>query len=129
MRRWKLRRQSCEPRRASVSLAQSSSGTSGTLVLREIVRRHADGDDAARLDDVQPLRLGSGHQFVAFAARIEPQLVAAAGGNLRQNFQSDRRRQIDADPVELQAAGMSASDGYAGSPSITSPLGFTGYTW
>src|SRR4051794_12687603 len=63
--------------------------------------RHADGHDAASLDDVEPLLLSGFNQFIALAAWIEPQLITAARGDFGQHFQANRRRQIDADTVEL----------------------------
>ena len=65
------------------------------------MRTHADVDDAARLDDVQSLLAGGGDQLIAIAAGVEPQLLAAAGGDFGQYGHADVRRQIDADPVEL----------------------------
>jgi len=71
------------------------------IALGQGVRRHADGDDAAGLHDVEAALLCGLNELVALAARIEPELVAAAAGNFRQRFQSNSRRQINADPIEF----------------------------
>ena len=65
------------------------------------MRRHSDIDNAAGLNDVEAFLLGSSHQLVAFTARVEPQLVAAASGDFGECFEADDRREVDADAVEL----------------------------
>lgn len=65
-------------------------------------RRHSDGHNAARLDDVQAELLGGGDHLVGFGAGVQPEFVAAAGGDVGQEFQKDWRRDVDADHVRTR---------------------------
>src|SRR6187401_3157762 len=72
--------------------------------LRQVVRRHADGDDRTGLNYIQTVLLGGCDQFVALAAGVEPQLRWFASGNFGQRFQANCRREIDAYSVELHVS-------------------------
>src|SRR5689334_1916828 len=61
----------------------------------------ADIDDAAGLDHVESECLSFGDDFRTIAAGVEPEFIAASGGDFIEHLQSDGRRQIDADAVEL----------------------------
>ncbi len=60
----------------------------------------ADVDDRAGRDYVQAQLFGALDNLWILGARIQPQLVAPFGGDVIEQVQNDRRRKIDADPVQ-----------------------------
>ena len=79
-------------------------------------RAQAQVDDAASARSRCRPSSRARPQLRAFAAGVEPDFVAALGGDFVERRQADRRRQIDADTVEMRRPAprpTSAIDGQA----------------
>src|SRR5947207_1614856 len=60
----------------------------------------ADGDDAARDDDVQAEATRLGDELVALGPRIEPHFFRLLAGDVVDQFQAYFRRHVEADAIE-----------------------------
>src|SRR5262245_19518583 len=72
-----------------------------SLTYLKVARAQTDVDDAAGADDVEAEGLGTGDDFGAVAAGVEPDFFGAPPLDFLQQPQNDLRRQVDADPVEV----------------------------